>query len=474
MSINRCKVSLTTLGVSVVLICISCALFAEPSSYFPDVLLCGSQIYSAVPPDEVLAQPTPLPIPEGFSASLQKLTNLAIAPKWRPETFDDAKFLASGEGDYRAHTAHLCKTYKVSGASVTLKLFCRMFVAIFKPSPVSIGPEAQGALTEAAKYTDPCTDSSPYEEKGAPAGVVSIFKAISTEILTEAVSPNSEEYWKDQTKHISIRNGGLGYSYLAKRVDNTAGLTSDDTVAYFVTMWIDKDTLVVKLSVESGETDKGKLSGTLVSSNNVALDGLDIPYVVKMTSMSEFTNADWHLVRSQAQATHQVRHLFLQDGAEWRILVKNSNVDTGTREAAWLCLAASRLGTMVEGRYDYRMVNCEGSPSAVLDRLDRRRQRCLEGFTELEQAKFPDSLTSFRQSLLGVLGNANVMWDIAWPQWKEALSAPNVSSVDYKAVIDAVNKTLRKKKMPEFWDWGEVWKIIERAQTELGIKTIGP
>ena len=467
MFLNRLNMSILVAGMCAICFLQGPGKAADSPGYFPAALSCGpSSYYHEVPPPAVLAQATAKP-PLLLTQSFETLTRSVLRAKWLPEKFDDAKFLAMGEGAYRAQTCHLCKAYQRDGVRVTIKGFAGSVVAIFQPPPVIVIREAWRVLDEAAKHTDPCEFFSPYKAEGPPPAIAALLTAITDEVLTAAAYPPNIDQWNRHAKSMAMVRGGLWLQYLPRGPIYDLGLNADEAVGYSVTLWTDGRVLVVSIGGNSSTTSGSKLYHEVQPTVVIPTKGLQVPYVSKLTFAGEWTDAEGNLVVDRSKASHQRLYIDLVKHSPWRAVVGWPTQPAQIEQASWLCLARRTVGDMAGFHYESRWIKQFPTQSETLRNLTENRDRCMNALRSLKQAPCPKSLTTTREGVLGVLEVAKSVWDVAWPLWQTALTGTD--AVDYKAVTAAVRADITAHKLPLSWDWDKAWKIIERSEAGLGI-----
>jgi len=454
---------------------------AAASEYFPEVLSCGSWPDPLIPSPDLLGQAAPTPPTPLLTESFESLANSSIAPKWLPSRFDDAVYLEHGEGAYRALTAHMCTTYERLGGTVTLKGFAGRLVMILEPMPVGLTPDARTALLAAAQHVDPCTSLSPYEDKGVPPAVAAMFAAVRDEVLAADAHPASEEDWCRRLETIGMVRGGLELSYSPKRA--ISGRKAEDDCRdcpYWSTvrLWTDGTVLTVIIGGNYQTIVGSGPYKELQPVEDIAMAGLHVPYVSRIMTKGEWTNASGELVATQQLASHERIYFVLGNGAESTALVPCPATATRMEQAAWLCLARSSVVEIAGLAYPY-WINHQGSasPGDVIEHLRVTQARHLAALSGLEHAPCPTGLSDTRRSLLSLLQVSTAIWDVALPKWESALSGASEEAVDWEALRTSVNNDLASNGLPVppvGWDWGECWETLDGAEGALDIKTYPP
>ncbi len=365
--------------------------------------------------------------------------------------------------------------YEKNGARVALKGFVGRLVLVIRPVPVSPTPQASEALVEAAKHTDPCKRVYPYKE-GAPAGVVSMFTAIRNEVLTPAACPVSADYWNRRTRLIEMGDAGLGVSYLSRDPISDPAFDPSYEVRASVGIWTDGNALCV--SVLGGDIRDSALYKSLQRATEIPREGLQIPYVSEMVFAGEWVDAGGRLVPTRQQATRQKIYLDLGDGLDWMAVAPYPPEPHHLAEAAWLCLAkrATRtiLGSVYHSGRIRHIVEKELLGQQLLSRgealqhVENRRDLCLGAVSSVEEAPCPERLSGARDTLLSALRVSRAVWEVAYPEWHSALSKPEGTSVDFQALVDAVEDNIAALGLAEFSS-SQARDAIADAQRQSGV-----
>lgn len=456
---------LVAIAIAGAIISALCCLPTLASGYFPDVLSCSSDCCGfdstyAKPPPDVLAQSGSKPPVTLFTELFEKRVKVMIAPKWLPDRFDDAKYLEHGEGAYRAQTAQLCKVYQKGNTEVTLKAYSDSIVVIVEPMPVTISPEAQAALVQAADQTDKCKYVPLYSEDNIPPAMLSFLASIRDEVLTQKAQPRVGDIGtKREAKRVGMRNGGLESGY---------GAVMEP---YGVWLWTNGTMLIVR--IEDWGTDAYRLRDQLQPKREVSIAGLNLPYVRRVVCKGEWTDSEGNLVPTREQASHQRLYFDLGRGLCDMARIPNSGKPEDIEKGAWLILASNVVSQFGGSHSDFEDVNTD-IPDKALQGVKKMRDSRIATLNRLEHAPCPQALAATRDSLIAKLGVSKAIWDVVLQEMESGLKGHKKGTVNHDALMRSVKQKIRAKGLPVDWGWhgyNECTKMVADAETASGIKT---
>ncbi len=440
------------------------------TEYFPDRIEgCWEPLLWLPPPDHLLGPTAALPPHASlFCDSLEGLCQSALAPRWVPDAFGAVHYLESGEGAYRARTAHACALYDVAGHRVIVKVFAGRAAVMIEPPPLRPDAEVGSALVEAQRWVEPCEQHYPYEQadQSPPPGIVPFFASLRTEILAPAVRPASEEVWERRAKLVAMFHGGLGVSYVAPGLRHP-GLRTDDRSEPTVSLWTNGEVVVVQIHGDPAATP---LFQAVQPTVDVELPESKPGPVAALTTRNEWTDPEGALVPYRQQASHERLDVELDTGTSWRVRLRLPLQGEALTSALWLCVARDCVQGIASFGYDYAHVQYQlehaETRSKAIEWLQSRRGRCVAAWERLETSQCPPSLGETCSEVLSSVEAASRLWEIALPEWSSVLSRPDDQAIDFAAVTAAIRGKAQQEGLAEV-SIEQATRALEEAEERL-------
>ena len=405
-----------------------------------------------VPSDSMVARALRNPPVRLFRESFEALSRSAIESKWLPETLDDAKFVAVGEGAFRARTARMFSIYRRDGAHVILQGFPGEVLLIVKPSPFPLPAEAVALVRHSAGTAEPAGGVQPYASgaKIPPRSIEAAFRAICEEVLTQTAQPQNDDTWAQGLRLMVNRDGWLRIWYRCSPLDDP-GVTKSTCSG--VDIWTNGK--VVRIAVWSTCDPEIHMEGSpLLKALRPTTDTPVqlIPAVSRVATLNEWTDPNQALVPSPKAATHQWFYIRLGSGRLYSAWVPLARRDDTLQVAQWVALAQEVRSTVHQSvsnvRYVYqiRKIAEESGSAAALAWLRKQCEACVSSLKSLRSVPCPKPLASDCEKTLEALAMAPAMCDMGWSAWRDALNQPGDAPVDYEAVGERIRLSLSEKQ----------------------------